>query len=57
MANPSPSNGPAPGGDNCPLLAASARFLIWTTRNARASEPEAAARPAAGNPVDPAKCS
>ncbi|HTU10481.1 MAG TPA: hypothetical protein VMG08_06225 [Allosphingosinicella sp.] len=57
MARRIPSGGRARGGDNCPLLAVTARFLIWATRHARQPEPaadaraEAGPRPAAGNPA------
>ncbi len=44
MTSPALS-GRVDGSDNCPMLSASARFLIWATRNARPG-PQHPARPA-----------
>jgi hypothetical protein len=58
MARRITSGGRARGGDNCPLLAVTARFLIWATRHSRHPEPAAgmeaatpAQSPVAGNPA------
>lgn len=53
MARRSPSDARAQSGDNCPLLAITARFLIWATRNARREETAAVAAPErpAGSPA------
>jgi hypothetical protein len=45
MATPLPSGSPARDGDNCPMLSATARFLIWATRNTRKAERAQPERP------------